>query len=102
MATHNASTPASDNAREILELAKLEVAQGRLRDAADGAQRVLATQSSDASVRHDLALLLAELGQTDAAIMQMREAHRLLPKSPEILVNLGTLLQYWKRKRNSP
>jgi len=76
----------------LLELASVELAKGNALAAAAAAQRIADQKSNDPNVLNAVALILAELENTEAAIAQMRKALLLRPQAAEIFNNLGSLL----------
>jgi Tfp pilus assembly protein PilF len=67
--------------------------EGKLLSAKKLLSQALAQDSSQPRYHHDFAMVLAELGEHDQAILGMREALRLRSGEYPSAINLGVLLE---------
>lgn len=72
--------------------AELELARGNMETARDLYEELVAARPSDATARNNLAWILSEQGQLDAAFEHAKRAVELAPDVPEIRDTIGMVL----------
>lgn len=74
---------------DLFQQAQAERRAGRLQQAVQLFQQILAAEPNHVQAHHELGTLLAQTNELQEAVSHLREANRLDPASAEILNNLG-------------